>query len=192
MRPTPGTMNIMRPPLRVLTCVLAVATITACNATGGAPDFTLRDDGGTLWSLSQQRGSAVLLTFGFTHCADTCPITVAKLAKIARSYHQPNRPIEVAFVTVDPKRDTVATMRRFVSRFTQPGAKDVVGLTGTPSEIARVTSAYHIWTQPLRNGDIAHTAAIVLIDRRGRIAGTFDDDEPQASLSHAISATLTS
>ncbi|MBV8067830.1 MAG: SCO family protein [Candidatus Eremiobacteraeota bacterium] len=182
----------MRASLRTIACALAGAIATACNATGGAPDFTLRDDAGTAWSLSQQRGTAVLLTFGFTHCADTCPMTLAKLARVARAQRKPARPIEVAFVTVDPKRDTVAVMHRFVGRFTEPRDDDVVGLTGTFAQIARVKAAYHVWSQPLRNGDIAHTAVIVLIDARGRIAGTFDDDESQASLSHAISATLTS
>lgn len=168
------------------------AVAAACSATGGAPDFTLRNDTGVAWSLSQQRGTAILLTFGFTHCADTCPTTVAKLARLAQSYRQPDRPIEVVLVTVDPKRDTVAAMHRFVDQFEQAGTRDVVGLTGTPAEIERVKAAYHIWSQPMPHGAIAHTAAIVLIDPRGRLSGVADDDDSKASLSRALSAMLAS
>ena len=119
-------------------------------------------------------------------------MTLAKLAALARSDRAPNRSIEVAFVTIDPTRDTVSTLHRFIRRFTQRDGRFVVGLTGTAAQIARVKAAYHIWSQPLANGDIAHTAAIIIIDARGRIAGIFDDDQSPASLSRALSAVWTS
>lgn len=168
--------------------LLCAAAGSACSR-GGAPDFTLHDDSGKAWTLSQQRGKAVLLTFGFTHCADTCPATVAKLARVGRSVPEGPQKVEVAFVTVDPHRDTTVVLRRFVARFAQAGAAQVIGLTGTPAQIDNVKAAYHVWSAPTAH-DIAHTAAIFLIDPEGRIRGVRDDDDSPASLSRAVAQML--
>lgn len=169
---------------------------SACLALGSAacsrdraPDFRLRADDGALWQLSQQRGKAVLLTFGFTHCADTCPATMAKLARITRSLGARASDIEVALVTVDPARDSPAVLHRFVDRFAEPGTGELVGLTGTPAQIARVEAAYHVWSQGL-HGDIAHSSFVFLIDSSGRLRGIRDDDDPDRLLRRDVADLL--
>lgn len=132
---------------------LLAALVTACSSGERAPDFTLRDDGGTPWTLSQQRGKAVLLTFGFTHCADTCPATVARLAALGRVAPRNRSEIEVAFITVDPARDTVAALHGFVARFALKGNAKVVGLTGTSQQISSVKREYKVWSAPTTRGD---------------------------------------
>jgi protein SCO1 len=174
--------------MRQLLMLLVAAVVVGCSAGQRAPDFTLRADDGTLWTLSQQR-TAVLLTFGFTHCADTCPATVAKLAQLGGRLRGGPRSIEVAFVTVDPARDTVSVMRRFVARFHEAGNAPVIGLTGTSAQIEHVKAIYHVWSARMAH-DIAHTAAIFLIDSRGRIRGVRDDDDSQASLARAVAEML--
>jgi protein SCO1/2 len=62
--------------------LLALLLAAACASGQRAADFTLVDTSGAPWRLSQQRGKALLLTFGYTHCADTCPATLAKLVRI--------------------------------------------------------------------------------------------------------------
>lgn len=170
-----------------LACVLF---LTACAGAKNAPDFSLQDDRGNPWTLSAQRGKAVLLTFGFTHCRDTCPATLAKLSRLRDSLQDPAR-VEIALVTVDPRRDTVAVMHRFVAHFS-PASKPVVGLTGSPREIAGVESAYHVWSQGVRGGDIAHTAVIFFIAPNGRLAGERNDGESDTALARAMAALLTS
>ena len=168
--------------------MFCVAAIAACAGRGGAaPDFTLQDDAGHAWSLSQQHGKSVLLTFGFTHCRDTCPATVAKLARIA-ALHRSGGDAEVAFITIDPARDTVPVLHRFVERFASPGAR-VVGLTGSRKAIEEVEAAYHVWSAPLPH-DIAHTAVVFFIDERGRIAAVQNDDDSPASLSRTLAETM--
>ncbi len=171
--------------MRWLVCALALA---ACAGGATAPDFTLHDDAGSLWTLSRQRGEAVLLTFGFTHCADTCPATVAKLIRLTGS-PQRSRDVEIAFVTIDPARDTVGVMHRFMARFAHLGGGRLVGLTGASSEIERVKTAYHIWSQPMPH-DIAHTAVIFMIDPRGRIASIDDDNDSAQTLAHELAQIM--
>lgn len=169
--------------------LLAATSVAACGGGAHAPDFTLSDDGGHIWTLSGQQGKAVLLTFGFTHCTDTCPATLAKLARIAESSQRRAGTTEIAFVTIDPARDTVPVVHRFVARFAMPGDTALVGLTGTAAQIERVESAYHVWSAPTAHG-MAHTAVVFFIDPRGRIRSMHDDDDSEASLSRALAQTL--
>jgi protein SCO1/2 len=173
--------------------LIGPALLAACAARGAtvAPDFTLTSSStGQPWALSAQRGKTVLLTFGFTHCADTCPATLAKLAHLTRALGPPGREVEIAMVTVDPRRDTPPVLHAFVSRFDGP----IVGLTGAPPAVAQVEAAYHVWAQPVpgkggrRRGsyDVAHTAAIYLIDAAGRIRGLHEDDDSEAALTQAV------
>jgi protein SCO1 len=171
--------------------------LTACGGSGrNAPDFTLHDDGGRTWTLSQQRGDVVLLTFGFTHCTDTCPATLAKLEHLTQGLGQQSNQVEIAFVTIDPQRDTPAAMHRFLARIAQPGGGRLVGLTGTPSQISAVERAYHVWSQkiPGRHSrgdyDEAHTAVIYVIDAGGRIRSLHDDDDSEQSLQAAVRQVL--
>src|SRR5580692_7345714 len=62
--------------------VALLALLAACSGRSAAPDFTLTSDSGAPWELAQQR-SIVVLTFGFAHCADTCPTLLARLSRIA-------------------------------------------------------------------------------------------------------------
>jgi protein SCO1 len=187
-------MPRLSPLLAALSLGLALA---ACGGRGpSAPDFTLHDDGARAWTLSQQRGNVVLLTFGFTHCADTCPATLAKLEHLTERLGESSNAVEIAMVTVDPQRDTPPALHRFLARFAQAGGGRLVGLTGTPAQIAGVERAYHVWSQkvPGRHArgdyDEAHTAVIFVIDARGRIRSLHDDDDSEQSLQAALRQVL--
>jgi protein SCO1 len=174
--------------------LLACALLAACASGPRAADFTLVDDNGAPWRLSEQHGKALLLTFGYTHCADTCPATLAKLVRTARALGPRSRQVEIVFVTVDPRRDSPDTLRRYVERFDRPGQGRLVALGGSPAQIAAVEKAYHVWSQvmPVRHGgyDVAHGAAIFLIDGDRRLRGVRDDDDSQASLVRAVEKLL--
>jgi len=170
----------------VLACIALVA---GCDSGSSAPDFTLRDDAARPWTLEAQRGKVVLLTFGFTHCADTCPAALGKLTQLTRTLGPRGRNAEIAFVTVDPARDTPPVLHRFLARF-EPGSSRLVGLTGTPSEIAVVETAYHVRSQRLPRDEYAHTSVIFLIDPRGRIRALRDDNDSEASIAHVVAEML--
>jgi protein SCO1/2 len=115
------------------------------------------------------------------------------LAKLARLAVGPGAktPVEIALVTVDPQRDSVAAMHRFVTRFGDANAR-VVGLTGTPDQIDAVERAYHVWAQripgrqPHGAYDVAHSAVVFFIDRNGVTRSVHDDDDPDAVLAAAL------
>lgn len=148
-----------------------------------APDITLTDDTGSRWTLASQRGTAIALFFGYTHCLDTCPLTLAKLADAVRRQNAPAK-FTIAFVTVDPRRDTPAVLHRYVRRFS--GAH-IVGLTGSGEQIAVVERSYGVWAQSIpgahgRAGgyDEAHSSVTYLIDPNGRERVLHNDGDSAA------------
>lgn len=167
--------------------------LAGCAQGRSAPDFMLTDDNGQSWNLSAQHGKTVLLTFGFTHCVDTCPATLAKLARLSGAFGSRAKDIEIAFVTVDPQRDTPSALHRYLTRF---DTDRIVGLTGTLSQIETVENAYHVWAQKIPgkrgtgNYDEAHSAVIYFIDANGRIRSLHDDDDSSATLGNAMRAAL--
>ncbi|MCL9796693.1 SCO family protein [Frankia sp. AgKG'84/4] len=114
-------------------------------ATVGAvrrPSFTLTDTGGRRFDFAQATaGHATLLFFGYTHCPDVCPTTMADLAA-ARQVAGPAvaAKVTVVFVTTDPARDTPAVLARWLRQFDDR----FVGLTGTPAQVAAAQRAVGI------------------------------------------------
>jgi protein SCO1/2 len=182
-------MNLLR---GLLLSAGIAASLAACARSAGpaAPQVSLTSDTGKAWNLRDERGHAVLLTFGFTHCADTCPDTLAKLAKLSDRIDASGNEVRIAFVTVDPARDTPAVVHRFLQRF---DTARIVGLTGTQQQIDGVENAYHVWAQRIpgrthgaKGYDVAHSAVIYFIDPRGDIASIHDDDDSDAALAAAL------
>ena len=139
--------------------------------TAPAPDFRLTDQDGRPFRLSDQKGKEVVLFFGYTHCPDECPMTLAHLANIVRHMPPADRArVLVAFVTVDPQRDDPATLRRYVRGF----YPSFVGLTGSPHDLEATERAYHVWAARLpasESGEYreAHGSSVYLIDPEGRL-----------------------
>jgi protein SCO1 len=174
-------------------CLLAFLAACASPSFDGtalpahpAPDFTLVDQHGQDWTLSAQRGMEVALYFGYTHCPDDCPLTLAKLSRALAILHASHA--EIAFVTVDPARDTPERLSTYLRRF--HGAS-IVGLTGPRAVLARVYRSYDIWAQALprkSNGsyDVAHASPVFLIDARGMLRVVHDDDDPRSAFVHDL------
>lgn len=165
----------------------AIAALAACAPHSAAPlhgmqltppeqaaNFTLTDQNGAEFSLARSRGEAVALYFGFTHCADTCPQTLALLGKARAAAGLSPAQVRIVMVTVDPRRDSPAALRAF---FKKVGV-DATGLTGSPAALKAVYRSYGVGVQPEKN-DIAHSDAIFVIDPQGRIRETL---APETSL----------
>ena len=170
--------------------IASLVLLVACSSRPAAADFTLVSDSGSAWRLSG-RHAAVLLSFGYTHCADTCPALLARLSRLAASARARGQTVVVAMITVNPQRDRPPQLHRFVSHF--PGA---IGLTGTQAQIDAVETAYGVWAQrlPRKNGDYdyAHATAVYFIDPDGRIAAVRDDTDTDASLLSALNRAFAS
>jgi protein SCO1/2 len=167
--------------LLVLAAIPGVALYHSfANRANLAPDFTLIDQTGRPFTLSQQRGHAVALFFGYGHCPDICPTTLANLARAKTLIGAHARDVEIVFVTVDPARDTPEPLGRYVTAFD----RDAVALTGTAAQLEPVYKAYFVYHERQKpdgsaNGyAVAHSTAIYMIDRSGRLrtVGSWNDD----------------
>jgi len=187
---------------RRLTLLALVAALSACSSwhtanfqgtavvpVQSAPDFTLTDQSAKTWTLSSQRGENVALFFGYTHCPDVCPATMATLARATDALGAKKDSVEIAFVTVDPQRDTPAVLAKYVKLF---GNEKIVGLTGSPGQLAPVLRLYHVWAQRIpgnaKHGgyDMAHSSAVYLIDASGNLRVVHNWDDTQAAFTHDL------
>lgn len=146
---------------------------TALEPATPAHDFALRDQYGNAYSLAQSRGQAVALYFGFTHCADVCPETLARLGKARERAGLSAQQLRIAMITIDPARDSAEAMQAF---FRKAGV-NATGLRGTPQQLHAVYRAYGIAIKPEKR-DIGHTDTIFLIDRDGRLRELVDPATP--------------
>jgi len=110
---------------------------TAYASPHPAPALQLTDQDGQPFHLASLRGSPVLVFFGYTHCTDICPTTMADLRAAVRLV---SSPAHVVFVTVDPARDDAAAMKQYVD-YHQAG---FIGLTGSQAQIAATAAAWGV------------------------------------------------
>lgn len=168
-------------------------TGTALTPVAPAPSFTLTDQNGRPFVLADQHGREVVLFFGYTHCPDVCPATMAQLARMMRLLTPEQRKrVTVAFVTVDPQRDDPRTLHRYVALFDPSFA----GLTGTEKQLEPVYDAYHVWHQKLKGSAatgylVAHGSAVYLIDPRGDLRVLHDWQDPAAAIASDVKELLT-
>ncbi|GAB1582458.1 SCO family protein [Phyllobacterium phragmitis] len=119
--------------------------------------------------------------FGFTHCPDVCPTTLFELDGWLKQLGPEGENIHAYFVTVDPERDDVETMKAYVGNVSQR----ITGITGEPDKVAAMLKSYHVYSRkvPGENGDYTmdHTASIFLLDAKGRFRGTIAYGENPAT-----------
>jgi protein SCO1/2 len=134
-----------------------------------APDFSLQGSDGRELKMSAYRGKVVLLSFGFTSCADVCPTTLGTLAQTRRNLGANAANVQVVYITVDPEHDVAKRMKSYLRGF-DPA---FIGATGTPQQLAAVRKDYGISAEKkvFDNGGYAyvHSSFTYLIDRAGRI-----------------------
>jgi protein SCO1/2 len=136
-----------------------------------AYDFHFTNQDGIGTRLSHWRGKAVLFSFGFTHCPNVCPTTLTHLTDVFRSLSSADRDhVQIAFISVDPTRDTPAQLKDYLSYF-DPA---FVGLTGTKDEIDRATGAFgasyafvHKPGDPAEDYNVMHSSNVYLISPKG-------------------------
>jgi protein SCO1/2 len=150
-------------------------------------DFELTDHRGAPFRLQDQRGKITLLFFGYTFCPDACPTTLIKLTQALKLLGEgPDGPL-VAYVTVDPARDTPVVLGEYLANFALPA----VGLSGSEEEIRKVAARYGATYQ--RGQDTAdggylidHTDRIFLIDQQGALRYLFSRDDPPERIAELV------
>lgn len=150
-------------------------------------DFSLTDHRGAPFRLQDQRGKIVLLFFGYTSCPDACPTTLIRLKQAFELLGAERGDLLVAFVTVDPVRDTPKALGDYLANFSLPA----IGLSGSEEEIHKVATRYGASYK--RGADTAeggylmdHTDRIFLIDQQGALRYLFSRDDTPAQIAELI------
>ena len=164
-------------------CAIALACQAAGCGDTGKPKFRLTDITGVPWgkkleltdhngnrrTLEDFKDKVVVLFFGFTHCPDACPTTLAELATVAKELGPDAQRMQVLIVTVDPERDTAEVLRKYVPSFNP----SFLGLYGTPAETAATAKEFKVYVQkqpqPAGNYSVDHSAGTFVFDRDGRL-----------------------
>jgi protein SCO1 len=167
--------------LRLL-ALLALSLLAGCGGpdkpwhmtdiTGAMPKLEFRmqraNDASIVTQQSYQ-GRVVILYFGYTHCPDVCPTTLANLSEVLKRLDTRAYDVAVLFVTVDPDRDTQPVLGQYVRGF----AKQVDGLTGPPNGLMALTRRYRVAYQVTKDSPghpyaVMHSNAVFFFDRSGR------------------------
>lgn len=137
------------------------------------PEFSLLDHHGRPFGRAELAGQWTLLFAGFTHCPDICPATLAILAGVDANLQSEGVELRTLFVSVDPERDDPATLARYVTHY----GPRLIGATGEKPEIDRLMDGLGlVYIKVPLGGEsytVDHSAALALIDPRGRLAAYF-------------------
>lgn len=146
----------------------------------GVAQFDLVDQTGKPVDETVFAGHPSALFFGFTHCPEVCPTTMAEMSAWFEALGDEGRDLRAYFVTVDPERDTPAILGDYVSWVSDR----ITGLTGEPDQIAAIAKAWGVYYAkvPLEGDDYTmdHTASVFLLDRTGAFQGTIAYREDSA------------
>jgi protein SCO1 len=147
-------------------------TSTPAVAAVGGP-FHLVDQNGKAVSDTDMKGHPFLVFFGFTHCPDVCPTTLFEISEVLRKLGPDADRTGALFITVDPERDTPASMKDYLSNF-DPHLR---GLTGDEAAVNAAIKAYRVYAKkvPVDGGDYTmdHTAIVYLMDKDGHFVAPF-------------------
>ena len=135
-----------------------------------AKELGLPDVDGKVRKLAEFKGKVTVVFFGFTHCPDVCPTTMAELATVREKLGADGARVQGIFVTVDPERDTPEVLKAYVGNF----GKDFVALRGTPEQTAALARSFKVFYAkvPGKTPDsytVDHTAGSYVFDTKGRV-----------------------
>ncbi len=171
--------SVLLPVLGIVAGLLLVAAFTllqpyrmrgsAIDPPQPAPDINLGD-----FHLSEQRGKAVLLFFGYTYCPDVCPATLGEVKQVMKGLQNRADKVQPVFITVDPKRDTPERIALYADAFDA----NILGVSGNFTDLEPVWQAYGVYRaeQPGKSEDmylVDHSARVYLIDPQGNLRATY-------------------
>ncbi len=142
----------------------------------GGP-FTLMDENGQTVTDQTYRGKWLLVFFGFTHCPDVCPTALNDIALTLDQLGPLAASVQPLFVTVDPERDTPDIIKDYTDAF----HPSIVGLTGTPEQIAEVAKTYRVYFKKVPQDDtytMDHSGITYVMAPDGKFAAHFSPRTP--------------
>lgn len=156
-------LYLLRPPTRPL-------------AVTGTP-FALTATTGETFTQEDLRGEPSLVFFGFTNCPDVCPTTLAETTMWKEALNVTAEDLRVIFVTVDPERDDLETVRGYLAGWDP----SIIGLVGDAQQTEAAKAAFGVFSEKAGEGEyysVNHTASVFLVGADGTFEGTIGYEEP--------------
>ena len=153
----------------------------------GGP-FTLENSAGKTVTAADFHGKYMLVYFGYTYCPDVCPTTLNVIAAALDDLGPRAKKLVPIFITVDPQRDTPQVMQRYTAAF----SPELIGLTGTPGEVAQVAKEYRVYyakhvTGPSSNDySMDHSSIIYLMGPDGKFIAPIGAEQSPADMAAHI------
>jgi len=185
----------------LLLAIFASVAVTATNGVASASEFRTSDvtgqgygdvmprlmgQDGRASSRDDFKGRVTVLLFGFTHCPDLCPTALSNMAALLDQLGEDRDRVQIAFITVDPERDTPEVLRDYMGAF----GPNYLGLTGEPDAIRRAAKGFKVFFQkiPLPDGDYTmdHSAVIYVLDLQARVRLMFAANRRLEDVAHDI------
>jgi len=170
--------------------MLLTGTQPAALTVGGP--FTLTDGDGKTVTDQTWRGKYMLVYFGYTFCPDVCPTTLAAVSDALDKLGPKADRLQPLFVTVDPKRDTPEVVKQYAAAF----GPRMIGLTGTPAQIATAAKEYRVYYAEHRTGDgpndysMDHSSVLYLMGPDGRFIAPVRADLGGAEIAAALAKLM--
>ncbi|OYX36511.1 MAG: photosynthetic protein synthase I [Caulobacterales bacterium 32-69-10] len=164
---------------------------SAAGAAAVGGPFRLVDQNARAVNEGVLAGKWSAVFFGYTYCPDVCPATLTAL-KVAKDRLGPKaQDLQVVLITIDPERDTPAQLRSYLSSEAFP--RPIVGLTGTPEQIAAVAKAYKVYYKKNGTGPdylMDHASAVYLMDPKGQFHSLVSDAQGVDSMALEIGSAM--
>jgi protein SCO1/2 len=156
---------------------------TAYDPPEVAPSVDLTKSSGGDFSLASEKGSVVLLFFGYTHCPDICPTTLSDWKRIKAALGRDASRVRFVFISVDPSRDDPATLQHYVSRFDP----DFIGATGDTATLSRIEKSFHVESSREEGSSasgyiVSHPSQTFVVDKSGKLRILYSFGMPTADV----------
>lgn len=151
--------------------------------------FSMTDIDGKVRTLSEFKGSIVMLFFGFTQCPDVCPTALGRATEVIRLLGDDARKLQPIFVTIDPERDTEILLRSYVGAFD----KRIIALRGSTAATAEMAKEFKVFYQKVVTGKsytMDHTTLTYIFDTQGLLRLAMKHEQSAADFSADIKALL--
>jgi protein SCO1/2 len=170
---------------------LFVSGSSPAALTVGGP-FSLIDDNGKPVTDQTWRGKYMLIYFGYTYCPDVCPTTLTSIADAMDKLGSKADRLQALFITVDPKRDTPEVLKQYTAAF---GSR-IIGLTGSPEQIATAAKAYRVYYAEHRTGpgpddySMDHSSVLYLMAPDGKFVAPVRADQTGPEIAAALTKLM--
>lgn len=164
----------------LIASILIIVQLIACHQVSdpklpSGADFVLQSADGPVDSKTL-RGKVLLVYFGYTHCPDVCPASLAAGGQVLKTLSAKERSrVKLLMISVDPERDTVQHLKEYTAFF----HPDMLGVTGTVEQVAALAKAFgagYIKQAPKPDGSYAvdHTVSTYVVGPDGKLAAVLD------------------